>query len=68
MGKVVAFFYGSFCEFLNGPFIPLTAVVVGIVLFFVIYYKENKRINKYREDVQRKIIEEYHNGEENNKD
>ena len=46
-------------DFLNGPAIPLAVVVIGIVLFVVLYCKENSRINKHRKEVQRKIIEEY---------
>ena len=58
MEKVVSFFKGPFCEFLNGPFIPVTAVVVGVILFFVIYYKENKRVNKIIEDHRQKRANE----------
>ena len=48
-------------SFLNGPFIPLTVVIVGFVSFSVIYYKENKRINKCKKDIQRKTIDNYEN-------
>ena len=41
--------------FLNGPIIPLAIVILGVICFFVIYSKENKRVNKLREDVQQKI-------------
>ena len=38
--------------------IPLIIVVVGIVLFIVIYSKENKRINKHRKNIQQQIVNE----------
>ena len=38
--------------------VPLTMSVVGIVLFVVIYSKENKRINKHRKDIQQQIVNE----------
>ena len=38
--------------------ISLIIVVVGIVLFIVIYSKENKRINKHRKNIQQQIVNE----------
>ena len=38
--------------------VPLIIVVVGIVLFIVIYNKENKRVNKHRKDIQQQIVNE----------
>jgi hypothetical protein len=46
-------------DFLNGPIIPLVIVIVGVILFVVLYKKTNKQINQKRADIQRKIIEEY---------
>lgn len=53
--------------FLNGPIIPLAIVILGVICFFVIYSKENKRVNKLRDDVQQKIIEEQQNKATSNK-
>lgn len=53
--------------FLNSPIIPLAIVILGVICFFVIYSKENKRVNKLREDVQQKIIEEQQNKASSNK-
>lgn len=53
--------------FLNGPIIPLAIVILGVICFLVIYSKENKRVNKLREDVQQKIIEEQQNKATSNK-
>ena len=52
----------KFTDFIKVPFgdfvLPLTIIVVGIILFVVIYNKENKRINKYRKDIQQQIVNE----------
>ncbi len=52
MEKVIDFIKETSWEFI----IPLTMVVVCIVYFFVTFYKENKRVNKQRKDVQQKIV------------
>ena len=52
MKKIIGFIEAPFEDFI----IPLTIVIIGVVLFIVIYNKENKRINKYRKDVQQKIV------------
>ena len=52
MKKIIGFIEAPFKDFI----IPLTIVIIGVVLFIVIYNKENKRVNKYRKDVQQKIV------------
>ena len=59
MEHFIDFIKGPVWEFLNSPFMGLLLVVVGLILFFVLFYKENKRINKLREEVQRQILEEH---------
>ena len=54
-----------FLDFLNGPIIPLTLTIGGIVAFIIIYYKENKRVNKHRKEIQQKILEDYQKNEKN---
>ncbi len=50
--EIIGFIEASFEDFI----IPLTIVIIGVVLFIVIYNKENKRVNKNRKDVQQKIV------------
>lgn len=38
--------------------VPLTIAVAGIVCFFVIFNRENKRVNKHRKDIQQQIVNE----------
>ena len=52
MEKVIDFIKETSWDFI----VPLTIVVIGVVLFIVIYNKENKRVNKYRKDVQQKNV------------
>ena len=42
--------------FLNGPFIPAIISAVGAGYFFVEFRKENKEVNKKREQVQQDLI------------
>ena len=50
----VSFFKGSFWDVLNGPIIPLIIVIVGVITFFVVFSKENRRINKIIEKHRQK--------------
>lgn len=43
-------------KFLNGPIIPAAISLVGIGCFYVLYRKENKRINSERKQVQQDLI------------
>lgn len=43
-------------DFFNGPIIPAIISLVGIVLFFLIYSRENKTVNKERKRVQQNLI------------
>jgi pilus assembly protein TadC len=52
MKKIIGFIEAPFEDFI----VPLTIVIIGVVLFIVIYNKEKKRVNKYRKDVQQKIV------------
>ena len=52
--EIIGFIEASFEDFI----IPLTIVIIGVVLFIVIYNKENKRVNKHRKDIQQQIVNE----------
>ena len=45
-------------NFLNSYWFPLCIAIVCIVVFATIYFKVNQIVDKYREEVQQKIIDE----------
>lgn len=54
MEKIIDFFKETSWDF----YIPLTIVIVCVAWFVVTFYKENKRVNKYRKDIQQQIVNE----------
>lgn len=54
MEKIIVFFKETSWDFV----IPLTITIVCVVWFVVAFYKENKRVNKYRKDIQQQIVNE----------
>ncbi len=50
-------FLNRICIFLNHPlWVPLIIAVAGAVFFAVVYIKANRIADKYREEVQQKIV------------
>ena len=48
------------CFFLNSYWFPLSVAIVCIVAFAIVYFKANQIADKYREEVQQKIVGDAH--------
>ena len=45
-------------NFLNSYWFPLSVAIIGIIAFAIMYFKANRMVDKHRQDVQQKIINE----------
>lgn len=45
-------------NFLNSYWFPLLLGIIGIIVFGVVYFKANQIADKYRKEVQQKIVDE----------
>ncbi|MBR5154270.1 MAG: hypothetical protein IKW58_00925 [Alphaproteobacteria bacterium] len=46
MEKIVSILKGPFVDFLSGPYVPLVLIIIVILTFGVIYYKDNKALEE----------------------
>ncbi len=45
-------------NFLNSYWFPLLLAIIGIIILGVVYFKANQIADKYREEVQQKIVDD----------
>ncbi len=45
-------------NFLNSYWFPLCVAIIGIIAFAIMYFKANRDVDKYRKEVQQKIVDE----------
>lgn len=45
-------------NYLNSPSFPLTLAIIGVICFAVIFYFTDRWVNKRRQEIQQKLIDE----------
>ncbi len=45
-------------NFLNSYWFPLSVAIIGIIAFAIMYFKANRDVDKYRKEIQQKIVDE----------